>query len=483
MPKRRRTFRALVLAVALGAGIPETASAQAGPATAPASVPSPAQSAVPVMDMSGMSYNANGVMSMFGMSKSGMHMDMSTTDPSVMSSVTDIGTPMSQSGSGTSWMPVSSTAYGRMWGRGDDMEMVQGVAFLRYTDTFGTRGTRRVNVPDFFMYMRTHPTSPATQFGFQAMLSSDFLGVNTGYPLIFQTGESLHGQPLHDVQHPHDLFSELSVSYSGALSRSTSAYLYLGYPGEPALGPPVFMHRELGYDYAPAPIGHHWQDATHIQFGVVTVGVAGTKFKIEGSTFTGREPNEVRTNFDPVHLDSYSARLSWNPNRYVAMQISSGYINSPEALDPNVNVHRTTASIIYERPLGYDAFWTQTLVFGQNSDTPGPRSNSFLYETEYRRDGNAIFARLEPIQKSGAELVLAAPLANTLYNVGGYTLGFIHDLPHPPGRTVLGLGLALTYDTKPASLNAYYGSGNPISFDIYLRARPSAMIGQDTLQH
>lgn len=242
------------------------------------------------------------------------------------------------------------------------------------------------------------------------------------------------------------------------------------------------MHRELGYDYAPAPIGHHWQDATHIQFGVITAGLAGTKFKLESSTFTGREPNEIRTNFAPIHLDSYSARLSWIPNRYVAAQISYGYINSPEALDPSVNVQRTTASIIYERPLAYDAFWTQTFVWGKNLDSPGTRSNSFLYETEYRRNGNGIFARLESIQKSGSELVLAAPPANTLFDIGSYSLGFIHDLPHPPGRTVLGLGLALTYNAKPASLSAYYGSGNPISFGIYVRARPSALIGQDTLQ-
>jgi hypothetical protein len=92
-------------------------------------------------------------------------------------------------------------------------------------------------------------------------------------------------------------------------------------------------------------------------------------------------------------------------------------------------------------------------------------------------------ARIEVIRKSGSDLVLTAMTGDTLFDLGGYTVGFIHDLPHPPGRTVFGLGAALTYNAKPSSLSAYYGAGNSLAFDFYLRVRPSAMIGQDTVQH
>ena len=34
-----------------------------------------------------------------------------------------------------------------------------------------------------------------------------------GYPLLLQSGESFHGEPLHDLQHPHDFWMELGAMY------------------------------------------------------------------------------------------------------------------------------------------------------------------------------------------------------------------------------------------------------------------------------
>ena len=56
--------------------------------------------------------------------------------------------------------------------------------------------------------------------------------------------------------------------------------------------------------------------------------------KIEGSIFTGREPDEDRYDFDRPRFDSYSGRLSWNPTPNLALQVSYGYMKSPEASDP-----------------------------------------------------------------------------------------------------------------------------------------------------
>jgi hypothetical protein len=426
------------------------------------------------MDMSSMRYNANGVMSMYGMTTSGMHMDMSALDPGTMSSTTDAGTPMTREGSGTSWMPDAGTVYGRMFGKGDDMEMTHGALFGEFVHTATARGADALVAPGWLMYMRTHPTSPGAQLGFRAMISPDPFSVGgQGYPMLFQSGEQWHDQPLHDYQHPHDLVSELSVTYSGQLGNAHSAYLYAGYPGEPALGPPAFMHRPIAYDFAPAPIGHHWQDATHITFGVVTAGVASTKMKLEASAFTGREPNEARYNIDPAHLDSHSARLSWNPNAYVAAQISYGFVKSPEAVAATVDVRRTTASVMYTRPLGFDSFWTHTAVWGQNNTTDGERSSSSLYETEYRRAGNGLFARFERVRKTGLDLVLPAPLSDETFPVSAYTVGLVHDLPHRAGRTVQAVGAAFTVNSKPAGLSPVYGAGTPLSFQVYYRLRPA----------
>jgi hypothetical protein len=84
-----RSLRALALTIVIMAGLRALAMAQIGtPTGTPTSAPSAAQPAAPAMDMSEMSYNANGVMPMYGMSKSGMHMDMSTTENSRVESRT-----------------------------------------------------------------------------------------------------------------------------------------------------------------------------------------------------------------------------------------------------------------------------------------------------------------------------------------------------------------------------------------------------------
>ena len=135
---------------------------------------------------------------------------------------------------------------------------------------------------------------------------------------------------------------------------------------------------------------------------------------------------------------------------------------------------------MYTRPFGFDASWSHALIFGQNNATDGERTNAFLYETEYRRNGNAVFARFEQVQKSGHELVLAAPLADPLYKLGAYTVGFVHDMGAKPGTTVAGVGLDLTLNPKPAALNPVYGAGTPFSFEVFYRLRPAPLVGQDT---
>src|SRR5687768_2320289 len=121
-----------------------------------------------------------------------------------------------------------------------------------------------------------------------------------GYPLIGQTGETADGKThLIDRQHPHDLFMELAATYSRNISDTASVFLYVGLPGEPALGPPAFMHRTSGVDNPEAPITHHWLDSTHITFGVVTAGVVVNNWKLEASAFRGREPDQHRFDIEP----------------------------------------------------------------------------------------------------------------------------------------------------------------------------------------
>jgi hypothetical protein len=310
------------------------------------------------------------------------------------------------------------------------------------------------------------------------MMSLDPLTVgNSGYPLLFQTGESFRGEPLVDRQHPHDLFSELSVSYSHAFSRDADAFVYVGYPGEPALGAPAFMHRISSFNNPDSPLSHHWIDATHISFGVATAGFRYKIAKIEFSQFTGREPDEFRYNFDKPRFDSYSYRLSVNPTPGLAFQVSQGLIKNPEVLNAHGSVRRTTASMLHSTSFGTgDRYMTSSLVWGMNSHD-GVNENAYLAETSLQLGRLAVYGRYENVTKSTEELVLPALGGSdpdrSLVNIDNLTLGTNWRVMRA-ANTDLAIGTQLTVSLPSAPLRPIYGS-TPLSGQIYLRLTPALL--------
>lgn len=410
-------------------------------------------------------------------------------DSMKMSSTFDINTPMSSEGSGTSWLPESSPmhAYMKMFS-GGGMLMLHGTMFARYTSvgstrdlSVGGRGDRaRFDAPSMFMAMYSRPLTKNSQFGFRAMVSLDpVIQRGFGYPLLYQSGETYRGEKVHDRQHPHEFFSELAVTYSYKFNDKNSFFVYAGLPGEPALGPPAFMHRLSGMDNADAPLSHHWQDATHITWGVVTAGFNFGKFKLEGSAFKGEEPDENRWNFDKPRLDSFSARFSFNPTKNWALQISHGYLKNPEPSEPELKImRRTTASALYNKKFSDEKNWASAFVWGQNYGN-GERTNSYLFESNYRFYKNTIFGRVESIQKSGHELALEHDEDNhfdehDIFRVGLYSLGYIRDIIKDKGIDV-GIGAQATLYTNPSTLTPVYGGTKHGGWQVFLRFRPSKM--------
>jgi hypothetical protein len=188
----------------------------------------------------------------------------------------------------------------------------------------------------------------------------------TGLSATAATGETYQGRPLHDRQHPHDLFMELAAMYTRPIAEGIAVQLYLAPAGEPALGPVAFPHRFSAGSDPLAPIGHHWQDSTHISFGVLTAGILTRTIKLEGSWFNGREPDENRGNLDLRALDSFSGRLSINPTTDVSLQASYGYLKSPEEAQPDESLRRLTFSASYNAQLAEAGNWATTAVFGRN---------------------------------------------------------------------------------------------------------------------
>src|SRR3989440_6916118 len=145
----------------------------------------------------------------------GMAMPQHAEHEMKMQSSVNVADPMSRESSGTAWVPESTPMYGHMMMFGDDMLMLHGGIFPRYTNVSSRRGDDRIDAPNWIMGMYSHPFNENSQLGLRLMMSADLLTEQRrGYPLLFQTAECWLDQPLHDLQHPHDLFIELSISYS-----------------------------------------------------------------------------------------------------------------------------------------------------------------------------------------------------------------------------------------------------------------------------
>src|ERR1700726_376125 len=180
--------------------------------------------------------------------------------------------PSSDEGSGTAWQPASVHGPMWMWMRGGWDLMAHGVIFVDYNQQGGPRGEGKAESVNVAMLMEQHRLGRGTIL-FREMFSAESLtSPHPGFPELFQTGETYHGQPLVDHQHPHNVFAELAALYTLPVSEKISWLLYGGPSAEPALGPVTYIHRESASENPAAPLSHHLQDSTHTSFGVVTSG-------------------------------------------------------------------------------------------------------------------------------------------------------------------------------------------------------------------
>ena len=394
-------------------------------------------------------------------------MDMSQPGPDWL--------PSPHISSGTGWQPAATPA--NMWMKSAaawDL-MAHGVVFIDYNQQGGPRGEGKAESVNWLMLMEQHKLGRGTIL-FREMFSAESLtSPHPGFPELFQTGETYHGQPLVDHQHPHNVFSELALYYTQPLAKKLSWEFYGGAVGEPALGPVAYMHRASASDLPLAPLSHHLQDSTHISFGVITTGLVVDQIgqfhaalKIEGSIFNGREPDEKRYTIQFAPLDSWSARVSVAASRYWTAQYSYGRLEHPEALEPGSQL-RQTASVEYVRPFAKGS-WATSAIWGRvHKVVDNHNLNGYLLETTANfKLRNYAFSRLELVDKD--ELFPDDPSLPS-YRIGAYTLGGARDLIQSR-LWQLALGADFTFYSKPSTLDSAYGK-NPVSFQIFVRVRPS----------
>jgi hypothetical protein len=375
---------------------------------------------------------------------------------------------MTRDASGTSWQPDASEHGGVHGAAGGWMLMGHSTLDLVYDHQSGPRGDDETFVSGMVMGMARRAFESGGTLQLRAMLSPDpFMGAQ-GYPLLLASGETADGvTQLVDRQHPHDLFMEMSASYSQPLGDKASVFIYGGLPGEPAFGPPAFMHRLSIMDSPEAPISHHWLDSTHITFGVVTAGLVYGDVKIEASRFRGREPDQHRYDIETGALDSTAARLSWNPHPYWSLQVSWAHVTSPEQLDPLENVTRWSASAIYTRPLGAHGWWSTTAAWGRRS-SGDEWLDAYVLESALKpSEPWTLFARAERTENN--ELTLVGGHHGPTYTVGKASIGAIHDWQ--VGRNAkFGVGGLYAVNFLPEALKPLYG-GSPNGAMAFVRLK------------
>jgi hypothetical protein len=374
--------------------------------------------------------------------------------------------PMARESSGTAWQPDTSEHEGLHVMRGEWTLMAHGVLNLVYDHQSSRRGDDQAFASGMLMGMARRPLGDGT-LQLKAMVSPDPLMGARGYPLLLASGETANGRDrLIDRQHPHDFFMELAASVSQNVGANGSLFLYAGLPGEPAFGPPAFMHREAIMDSPEAPISHHWLDSTHISFGVLTAGVVLDRVKLEVSRFNGREPDQHRWNIETGPLDSTAVRLSWNPTPELALQGSWGHFTNPEQLEPGVDQKRWSASLLYAREIAPGWKLAGTLAWGRKS--AGHHSDdAFAAEASLKHAGWTLFGRGELTENR--ELVDLQEHGQA-FRVGKVSLGAVRDF-RIADQLSLGAGGLFAVNFVPAGLTPLYGADNPTGAMAFVRLK------------
>ncbi|MCC7153363.1 MAG: hypothetical protein IT161_02240 [Bryobacterales bacterium] len=380
-------------------------------------------------------------------------------------------------GSGTSVNPASWAMPMMMHPVSNWNLMWMGQAYLTGTRQSGPRGGGKVYSSNWGMLAAMRSAGRGSLM-LRAMISLDPLTV-TGkqYPLLFQSGETANGKPIVDGQHPHDFLMELGIHYARPVGEKALINVYYAPVGDAALGPIAFPHRASAMELPQATLGHHWQDSTHIANNVVTAGWTYGKFRLEASGFRGKEPNENRWNIDMGPIDSWSSRLTWQPGRNWAAQVSAGRIRRPETLHPG-DVVRSTASVHYTRPVRGALGWSASLIWARNYKTAGRyATNAFLAESVVPVSRkNLLTARFEwserdELFESDHDLArqIVDATGQRAYNVTAYTLGYTRELGSA-GPIQAAAGFNVTTYAIAGALKPYYGS-HPYGVNVFLRLR------------
>jgi hypothetical protein len=400
-----------------------------------------------------------------------------------------LGVPLARTSSGTAWLPDSASTRMAHTSAAGWSIMLHGAAFPMYDRQANLHGDSRAGLIDWEMAAAAHAMAGGT-LRLTAMTSLESFALpDTGYAELLQTGETFQGRRIANTQHPHDLFGELSAAYEHNVTSKLATSFYAAVVGDPALGPVPYMHRPSADADPFAPIGHHWQDASHGSAGVVTAGAFSRTVRLEASAFNGREPNADRRDLDyrGQALDSYSARLTVLPAGAVAVSAWAGYIAHDDPLDTTVAMQQYGASVLTDARGVAGGRWSTALIWGLDnhhhsprlhvhdattpSPTHHPSASALVESTLGLGTRTQVFVRAEQVQKMSDDLGFLGGDLTQLFTIRALSGGVARQVASL-GGVAFGLGARASIDFLPESLRLTYQGTRPKGFAVYVRLTP-----------
>ena len=329
-----------------------------------------------------------------------------------------------------------------------------GAAFVQYARTFGTRGTYQFGSVNRVMVQAGGPAAGGVVL-LDFMASAEPITLTErGAPQLLQAAfHTSDGTTITDRAHPSPWIMALSASYERALSADVAVSLYGAAIGEPALGPPVYLHRASAEANPVVPLSHHLQDDTHSSYGVITAAVRWQALHLEASAFNERQPegSDHVFYYKGARLDAYSTRATIGAG---AWRLFGTYGYLPEMTQGHAHgaQHRIGAGAIRTSPT-----WDVSFVYGANDliGSARPRRSLLAEAQRHWPGGHVLFTRAEFVQRTAEELELNGSI-NTVQDVGALQLGYGRDLM-TRGSATLRLAAHATVHVVTPQLEPFYG--------------------------
>ncbi len=293
--------------------------------------------------------------------------------------------PLMREASGTSWQPDNTPAQGFFWMNGRWFAAARNALY-------GGWGTAEEGSARFLhgvLALGAYRSEGRSTFGTHIVLKPYV----DGYPLVYQSEEGARSGDWHEAE---ERVHERAVMYRLLLSEGDTLSLYLGFPGEPALGFPAYESRYFFRFNPVAPLGYAITETVKTSYGVMTAGYTWQSARIELSGFNGRRP---RGNEEP-DLNSGAARIAFNPFPAWSFQVSAGRQNGIRLPETETSMFRTSASWAYAGK--HRGVLVSALMGWERWKSPEDKNSTdagILESVVEARKGYAFTGRLEYVQR------------------------------------------------------------------------------------